>query len=127
MFRKKIKIPKGIEIDYFEDRACIKGTKASLFSFIETLRSISKLKSGTGIKLGELILKVSKAPTFFGMRSKSIEMPSDAWNILASKFYDVWEGFDENPFYFNDCGYLYPKNEYDLGILITDMPKNQEA
>ena len=49
-------------------------------------------------------------------------MPDHAWSIMASKFYDAWEGYDENPLYFNECGYLSPKNPYDLGIEIIDMP-----
>lgn len=78
------------------------------------------MKNRTLVQLDKVELKVSDEITLRYNDANYIEMPQQAWGILASKFQDVVEGFEENPFDFNDCGYLYPKLSFDIGIEIVD-------
>jgi hypothetical protein len=39
---------------------------------------------------------------FIGSKDDIYELPAGAWDIMASKFMDVLEGYDDNPFDFND-------------------------
>ena len=49
-------------------------------------------------------------------------MPPDAWNIFASKIGEVGSGMEETPFFFGDCGYLYPPPDPDVGVELVGDP-----
>ena len=121
-----INLPNSISIEYQDNKAKVTGDKNSIYNFISEIRKISKLDVGSLCKLDKLTLKVSDTITSDSEKPFWIEMPDHAWGIMASKFYDAWEGFDDNPLYFNDCAYLKPRNNYDLGIEMTDMPLRYE-
>ena len=125
-YQLKIKVPTSVEIEYLKDKVRFKGSKASISDFAEELRKISKLEDGQLCKLDKLTLKVSDYITADQDKVNWIELPDHAWNILASKFQDVVEGFDSNPFDFNDCGYTNPI-PYDIGIEITDLPIDEDS
>ena len=120
-YNLKIKVPLGIDIDYHSDKVRFKGTKTDISNFAEELRKISKLKDGQLCKLDKLTLKVSNYITSDQNKEFWVELPDHAWNIMASKFQDVVEQFDDNPFDFNDCGYTN-RTPFDIGIEITDLP-----
>ncbi|MEM8895223.1 MAG: hypothetical protein AAGC88_11645 [Bacteroidota bacterium] len=119
-FKYEIKIPDGVDIEWFSDRIRFRGAKDQLFEFIGEFRKLSNLNNGDLVKLGSITLKVSDYLTVDRNKKHWIELPDHAWNIVSSKFYDVLEGLDSNPFDFNDCGYT-DKNPFDIGIEITDL------
>ena len=41
---------------------------------------------------------------------------------MASKFLEVLDGYEENPFHFNSCGYT-DKLPLDIGVDVTDLEK----
>ena len=117
----EIVIPNRIQQEWFANKVRFVGTKDELFPFIKEFRRLSELDNGDKVKLGKLTLKVSDYITEDRNKNNWIELPNHAWNIMSSKFYDTWEGFDDNPFDFNDCGYT-DKNPFDIGIRIVDLP-----
>jgi len=117
----KIKVPSNIEILYYSDKVRFKGSKFMISGLAEELRQVSKLKNGQFCKLDRLTLKVSDTITTDQNKINWIELPDRAWNILASKFQDVVEEFENNPFDFNECGYTN-RIPFDIGIEITDLP-----
>ena len=120
-YKDEIKIPKGVKTEWFADKVRFIGTKNDLYDFLREFRKLKEFKDGSLVKLDSLTLKVSEYITEDRNREHWIELPDHAWGIMSSKFYDVWEGYDENPFDFNDCGYT-DKNPFDIGIEITDLP-----
>jgi len=123
-YKLKINVPSSIEIKYFENKVKFVGAKSEILVFSEEIRKVSKLKDGQLCKLDKLTLKVSDFITPDQDRKLWVELPGHAWNIMASKFQDALEGFDTNPFYFNDCGYL-DRIPLDIGIEITDLPPTE--
>ena len=121
IYSLKIKIPSTISVTYYPDKVRFKGDKAAIANLAEEIRQVSKLKNGQLSKLDKLTLKVSDEITLDSYKPFWVELPNHAWNIMASKFQDVVEGFEDNPFDFNDCGYT-TKVPLDLGVEITDMP-----
>jgi len=120
-----ILIPKGIQQEWFDDKVRFIGSKSELFSFIEEFRRLTTLNNGDCVKLGKLTLKVSDHLTEDRDKQNWVELPTHAWNIMASKFYDVLEAFENNPFDFNECSYTY-KNPFDIGIQCKDLPTNKK-
>ena len=120
-YKDEIKIPKGVKTEWFADKVRFIGTKNDLYDFLREFRKLKEFKDGSLVKLNSLTLKVSEYITEDRNKKHWIELPDHAWGIMSSKFYDVWEGYDENPFDFNDCAYI-DKNPFDIGIEITDLP-----
>ena len=75
-------------------------------------------------QLDDFELTVADRPSSF---NKRIAMPADAWNIMASKFIEVAIGWEESPLDFNDCGYLYPRLDTDLGVELVGEPKKDRS
>jgi len=46
---------------------------------------------------------------------------------MASKFIEVATGWEESPLDFNDCGYLYPRLDTDLGVELVGEPKKDRS
>lgn len=120
-YKFEIRVPTGVRLEWFANKLRFIGTKEDLFDFVGEFRKLGGLKNGDLVKLDQLTLKVSDFHTPEGRRENWVELPAAAWGILAGKFYDVWEGFEENPFDFNDCGYT-DRLPFDLGIEIIDLP-----
>jgi len=120
-YKDEIKIPKEVKTEWFADKVRFIGTKNDLYDFLREFRKLREFKDGSLVKLDSLTLKVSEYITEDRNKKHWIELPDHAWGIMSSKFYDVWEGYDENPFDFNDCAYT-DKNPFDIGIEITDLP-----
>ncbi|HBS11303.1 MAG TPA: hypothetical protein DEO36_01995 [Flavobacteriaceae bacterium] len=121
----EIQIPVGIEQEWFQNKVRFVGEKEKIYKLSREFIRLKELKSGDKVKLGKLTLKVSDYITSDRKKTNWIELPNHAWGIMSSKFYDVWEGYDDNPFDFNDCGYI-DKIPFDIGIEITDLPLTDE-
>ncbi len=121
-YRLQIKVPNAITIVYFPDKVRFIGEAQDIALFAEKFRQLSKFNDGDLCKLDKLTLKVSNYITLDIHKEHWIELPPDAWNILASKFLDVVDGYEDNPFDFNDCGYT-DKLLFDIGIEVTDLPQ----
>ena len=120
-YKLEIKIPPTIKTEWFDNKVRFIGCKVDIYNFSRELKQLKEFNNSDLIKLGELTLKVSDYLTSDRERKNWIELPNDAWGIMSSKFYDSWEGYDDNPLDFNSCGYTN-KNPFDIGIEITDMP-----
>ena len=120
-YKLRIHLPANIDIEYQADKVRFIGSKTNLSNFAEEIRKVSKLKDGQLCRLDRLTLKVSDEITNDRNKELWIELPDHAWNIMASKFQDVVEEFENNPFDFNDCGYTN-KIPFDIGIKIIDLP-----
>ena len=121
----EIEIPNGIKQEWFQNKVRFIGNKESIYKFSREFKRLKELQDGDKVKLGKLTLKVSDYKTSDQKKPNWIELPNHAWGIMSSKFYDVWEGYDDNPFDFNDCGYI-DKIPFDIGIEITDIPPTDE-
>ena len=120
-YKYEIKIPKGVKTEWFANKLRFIGSKNDLCDFLREFRKLKEFNDGSLVKLNSLTLKVSEYITEDRNKKHWIELPDHAWGIMSSKFYNVWEGYDENPFDFNNCGYT-DKNPFDIGIEITDLP-----
>ena len=85
------------------------------------LRELSTAPRGLVCRLGSIGGYVTKDPDDPAAHGR-VALPDHAWKILASKFTEVTEGWEESPFDFADCGYLYPKPDPDLGIELVGDP-----
>jgi hypothetical protein len=125
-YKFEITIPKGIKEEWFSNKIRFIGSKNEISSLSREFKKLKDLRDGEKVKLGKITLKVSNYITEDRNEKNYVELPNHAWGIMSSKFYDVWEGFEENPFDFNDCGYTN-KNPFDIGIEIQDLPLSDEV
>lgn len=121
----EIQIPNDLELEWFQTKVRFIGNKETIYQFSTELKRLKELGDGEKVKLGKLTLKVSERITPDQNKSNWIELPNHAWGIMSSKFYDVWEGYEDNPFDFSDCGYIN-KIPFDIGIEVTDLPMSDE-
>ena len=119
-YKMKIKVPPGLRTSYMEDKLRFIGTKSDISKLAEEIRNVSKLKNGQICRLDKLTLKVSVYITEDLNKEHWVELPNHAWNIMASKFQEVVEEIEDNPFDFNDCSYM-SRIPFDIGIEITDL------
>jgi hypothetical protein len=124
-YKFEIETPEGIKEEWFAKKVRFVGNKDIMCSFSRQIRKILELKDGDKVKLSKLTLKVSDYITDERNKENLIELPKHAWGIMACKFHDVLEGYDSNPFDFNDCGYI-DNNPFDIGIEIEDIPLTDE-
>jgi hypothetical protein len=116
----KLTLPKGLRVEHFDKKIKLIGTKDEISSFVQELRKVSRLNDGQLAKLNKYVLKVSDYMTEDRFRSDWIELPGRGWGVMASKFSEVVDGREDNPFYFNSCGYT-DKLPLDIGVEVTDL------
>lgn len=119
-YKFKIDLPNGMSSRIEDDKIRFIGTSNNLIDLAHEIRKLNLMENGDLIKLGEVDLRVSDEITNFIKGKKMIEMPRHAWNIFASKILEVVNGYEDSPFDFNDCGYLSPRLNFDIGIELTD-------
>ena len=117
----KLNLPRGLVLDELEDKFRFRGTADQIQELSIELRRIQNLRNGQKCHLDKLTLIVSdEVPAFAD--NFTIQLPKEAWNILASKFSEVAFSWEESPFDFNDCGYLSPVLGIDLGVELIGAP-----
>ena len=99
-----------------------RGPALSLRGLAESIRVLSEAPLGLVCRVGAVELYVTEDPSDSHAKGR-IALPRDAWNILSSKFVEVTAGWEESPFDFGDCGYLYPRPEIDLGVELVGEPE----
>lgn len=120
-FQLEIIVPINIEINIMPDKVRFVGTKDQIADFALQFNRLKELKEGQLCKLDRFTLKVSEYITSDQNKLNWIELPNHAWGIMASKFYEVANEYEDNPFNFNDCGYT-DKIPFDVGVEVTDLP-----
>ena len=120
-FALEIIVPTDIEIVHMDNKVRFRGTKESISNFSEEFYKIRDLRNGQLCKLDKYTLKVSDKITSDREKKNWIELPDRAWGIMASKFNEVPNKHEDNPFDFNDCGYT-DRNPFDIGVEVTDLP-----
>ncbi len=120
-YKLNIKVPLNSKLEWFNDKVRLIGPQNDIFLFARDLSKIEELQNGDLISFDKLTLKVSDYISSDSEKKNWIELPNHAWGIMAGKFYDVCEKYEENPFDFNSCGYT-EKIPLDLGVEITDFP-----
>ncbi len=120
----KLNLPKGIELNEFEGKFRFKGTADQIQELSIELKKIQSLRNGEKCHLGKLTLIVSdKIPDFIS--KSTIQLPKQAWTVMASKFSEVAHNWEKSPFDFNDCGYLSQRLAIDLGIELIGEPNQK--
>lgn len=117
-----VSLPKDLIIERLENKITVTGTKNEISKFAEAIREVSKLRDGRLAKAGDYYFKVSEYMTEDRFRRNWIELPGQGWNVMASKFLEVVNQHEENPFYFNDCGYT-DKLPLDIGVKVIDLDR----
>jgi hypothetical protein len=122
--KMRIEIPSGANLMRHDGGLRIRGTAAQIIEVSNQIRKLRELPIGGFAQLDDFELTVADRPSSF---NKRIAMPADAWNIMASKFIEVATGWEESPLDFNDCGYLYPRLDTDLGVELVGEPKKDRS
>ncbi len=117
----KLSLPKGLVLDELEDKFRFRGTADQIQELSKELRRMQNLSHGQKCRLEKLTFIISDEVPAFADKF-TIQLPKQAWNIMASKFSEVANSWEESPFDFNDCGYLSPKLEIDLGVELIVEP-----
>ena len=117
-----IDLPESVEIIDGPFGPRFKGPALPLRRLAESLRVLSKVPLGFVCLVGHLELYVTDDPSDPHAQGR-VSMPRNAWNILASKFVEVTAGYEESPFDFGDCGFLYRRPDPDLGVVLVGEPK----
>lgn len=126
--RKKIKrlnLPASVEVVQGPRGPRFRGPAPALRELAASLRTLRNSPLGLVCYVGSVELYVTNDPKDPQCRGR-IALPRKAWNILASKFTEVATGWEESPFDFGDCGYLYPRPETDLGVELVGEPEKDE-
>lgn len=112
---KSFKLPKDIEVIELHDRLMFKGAANQIDQLAFEIQQLSTLKNDQKVILGDYSFVISDiAPTL--PKRGIIQLPNHAWNIMASKFSKVANNWEDSPFDFNDCGYIKPKLDFDIGV-----------
>ena len=118
---KSFKLPKDIEVIEFQDRLRFKGTANQIDQLALEIQQLSTLKNDQKVKLGDYSFVISDIVPILPKRG-IIQLPNHAWNIMASKFSEVANNWEDSPFDFNDCGYINPKLDFDIGVELIGEP-----
>ena len=124
-YKQLLEVPANTVLEWFSHKVRIVGLKEAIYRFAIQLRALKDLKEGDLIQLDRLTLQVSDFMTSNPQKEHGIALPGHAWNVMGSKFCDVLEQLDDNPFDFNDCGYTGPI-PFDMGVEVTDLPLTNE-
>jgi len=116
----RLNLPKTIKSIHTDEKLKFIGTKGDIVILIKEIRKIALLKEGQLAKLRNYTLKVSDHRTEDRFKENWIEFPAWVWAIMASKFLEVTEGLEENPFYFNSCG-CTDESPLDIGVEVSDL------
>ncbi len=116
----KIILSKRIRVDRQKDRITFIGTRDDILTFAAEIRKISRLNDGELAKVGCYFFKLSNFITADQFRENWVELSGLGWNVMASKFSEVVYGYEQNPFYFNDCGFT-TKLPLDIGVKVIDL------
>lgn len=109
------KLPPGMELIELSDGLRFKGTADQIETLASEIRKISNLKEGESLSMGKYVFIVSET-IHEPEQTNIIQLPKDAWKIMASKFNEVAYDWEESPFDFNSCGYIRPRISFDLGV-----------
>ena len=119
---KSFKLPRGIEVIELQEGLTFRGTAEQIDQLANEIRLLSTLKNNEKVKFGQYRFIISDfVPT--NPDKGTIQLPNHAWNIMASKFSEVANSWEDSPFNFNDCGYINPKLDFDLGVELVGEPK----
>ncbi|WP_439185900.1 hypothetical protein [Carboxylicivirga taeanensis] len=119
-YKLRIDLPKGMSSRIDDNKIRFIGTSNNLIELAHEIRKLNLMENGDFIKLDKVDLRVSDEITNFINDKKLIEMPRQALNIFASKILEVVDGYEDSPFDFNDCGYLSPRLDFDIGVELID-------
>ncbi|NIG52589.1 hypothetical protein [Chitinophaga sp. Cy-1792] len=120
-FDLEIIIPSTIEVVHMEDKVRFRGNKKDIDQFVQEFYKLKALTDGQLCKLGNYVLKVSDYITEDSIKPNWIELPACAWGIMGSKFREVANELEDNPFDFNDCAYTN-RIPFDIGVEVMDLP-----
>ncbi|MBN2267738.1 MAG: hypothetical protein JW725_05385 [Candidatus Babeliaceae bacterium] len=118
---KEIQLPTSIEIIQGPNGPRFKGPALAIRELATSLRVLQDAPAGSVCYVGSLELYVTNNPHDPYNKGR-IALPKNAWNILASKFVEVTCGWEESPFDFSDCGYLFPEPTIDIGVELVGEP-----
>jgi hypothetical protein len=116
-----LNLPASVEIVQGPRGPRFRGPALALRELAASLRTLRDAPVGSICTVDSVELYVTNDPKDPN-NSGRIALPNDAWNILASKFTEVTWGYEKSPFYFGDCGYLYPRPDPDLGVELVGKP-----
>ena len=118
---KTFNLPKGIEVVEHQDGLIFKGSAEQIDQLADEIRQLSTLKNNEKVKFGQYRFIISDfIPAT--QNKGTVQLPNHAWNIMASKFSEVANSWEDSPFNFNDCGYINPKLEFDIGVELVGQP-----
>lgn len=120
----QLTLPKGLKIDRLDDRIKFTGTAYEISKLAGEIRKISHLNDGQLAKVGNYIFKVSDYMTEDRFKTNWVELPKQGWNVMASKFLEVTDRYEENPFNFNSCGFT-DKITLDIEVEVTDLDEDK--
>lgn len=118
----RLVLPNGLRIDRLEEKITFVGTMDEISRFAQEIWKISKLNDGALASVDQYIFKVSDYRTDDSFRKNWIELPGWGWGVMASKFLEIVERYEENPFWFNSCG-CTDKLPLDIGVEVTDLER----
>ena len=117
----EIFVPSSIKISHLKNKVVFQGNKNDIDKFVQEFYKLEKLENGQKCKLEKYTLKLSEYLTEDRNKKNWIELPKEAWLVMGSKFREVADGEEDNPFDFNDCVFI-DKNPFDIGIEVIDLP-----
>jgi hypothetical protein len=117
----RLNLPASVEVVQGPRGPRLRGPALALRELAASLRTLRDAPIGLVCYVGSVELYVTNDPKDPHNKGR-IALPRDAWNILASKFTEVTYGYEESPFDFGDCGYLYPRPDPDLGVELVGEP-----
>jgi len=117
----KLVLPLGIVAVDSPKGLRFKGSATALLRLCETLDRLKDAPDGSRFIVGCWIVGVLEHQPLLDS-PKLIAMPRSAWAILSAKFAEVATGWEETPFDFSDCGYLWPPPDPDIGVEVVGAP-----
>ena len=124
MFRRipKLVLPPGIVVIDGPKGLRFQGTATALLRLCdETLARLRYAPDGSRFVVGDWIMGIFEHQPLLDS-PKLIAMPRTAWGIVSAKFAEVATGWEETPFDFSDCGYLWPPPDPDIGVELVGAP-----